>query len=104
VRHVTPYFDERDLARRPAFEVLACTVHHGHDVPPFTLATEPLPPPVPGRAEQLRAAARERTGLTADQRAPRRPAERRSTRTVVPSQSAGQPSATQQVTYDWPTD
>ncbi|WP_186382940.1 type IV secretory system conjugative DNA transfer family protein, partial [Amycolatopsis rhizosphaerae] len=68
VRHVAPYFDDRDLARRPAFEVLARTVHHGHDVPPFTLATQPLPPPVPGRAEQLRAAARRRTGLTAEQR------------------------------------
>jgi hypothetical protein len=120
VRHVAPYFDERDLARRPAFEVLARTVHHGHDVPPFTLATEPLPPPVPGRAEQLRATARKRTGLTAEQRT--RAARRRHvgtaprsarlgadpTRTVVPSQSvghsAGQPPATQQVTYDWPTD
>jgi hypothetical protein len=68
VRHVAPYFDERDLSRRPGFEVVARTVHHGHDVPAFTLATQPLPPAIPGRAEQLRAAARQRTGITAAQR------------------------------------
>jgi hypothetical protein len=69
VRHVAPYFDERDLSRRPGFEVVARTVHQGHDVPPFTLATQPLPPPVAGRAEQLRAAARRRTGVSGAHRA-----------------------------------
>lgn len=111
-RHVAPYFDERDLARRPAFEVLARTVHHGHDVPPFTLTTQPLTPPVPGRAEQLRPTARKRTGLTAEQRA--RAARRRHVGAaprvdrLVPGQSvghsAGQPPASQRATYDWPTD
>lgn len=132
-RHVAPYFDERDLARRPAFEVVARTVHHGHDVPPFTLATEPLPPPVAGRAEQLREAARRRTGLTAQQRAqaarrrhvgvaPRaarlgatrhdaNPGDSQTTggnRAIRPGQSSGHPAghspASQQATYDWPTD
>ncbi len=130
VRHVAPYFDDRDLARRPAFEVLARTVHHGHDVPPFTLATQPLPPAIAGRAEQLRAAARRRTGLTAEQRtratrrrhvgtapraarlgadpAPSGNANEGDKRTVVPGQSPGHPvghsPAGQRVTYDWPAD
>ncbi|GAA5109290.1 hypothetical protein [Haloechinothrix salitolerans] len=68
VRHVAPYFTEMDLSRRGAFEVVARIVHHGHDSPPFTLATEPLPPAVPGRAEALRAAARSRTGLPRGER------------------------------------
>lgn len=115
VRHVAPYFDERDLARRPAFEVLARTVHHGHDAPPFTLNTQPLPPPRPGRAEQLRAAARQRTGLTAEQRA--HAARRRHIGTSpraaqlsaagnhpTAGQSAGQSPASEQAAYDWPTD
>ena len=67
-RHVTPYFTDTDLCRRPAFEVVARIVHHGEDAPPFTLATEPLPPAVPGRAEALRAAARHRTGLPRGER------------------------------------
>jgi hypothetical protein len=69
VRHVAPYFTDTDLSRRGAFEVVARIVHHGHDTPPFTLATEPLPPAIPGRAEALRAAARARTGLSHAQRA-----------------------------------
>lgn len=67
-RHVAPYFTDTDLSRRGAFEIVARIVHHGHDTPPFTLATEPLPPAIPGRAEALRAAARMRTGLTVAQR------------------------------------
>jgi hypothetical protein len=105
VRHVAPYFDERDLARRPAFEVMARTVHHGHDAPPR-----------PGRAEQLRAAARKRTGLTAEQRTSA--ARRRHVYTSphaarlsaagnnhpTAGQSAGHSPAIEQATYDWPTD
>jgi hypothetical protein len=68
VRHVEPYFSDTDLARQPAFRVTVRTVHAGHDAVPFTVASEPLPPPVPGRAEALRAAARARTGLTVGQR------------------------------------
>lgn len=84
-----PYFDERDLARRPAVEILAGTVHQGHDVPPFTLTTEPLPPAVPGRAEQLRAAARKRTGRTTEQRARAARLGADPTHTLVPGQSVG---------------
>jgi hypothetical protein len=128
VRHVAPYFDDRDLARRPAFEVVARTVHHGHDVPPFTLATEPLPPPVAGRADQLREAARRRTGLTAEQRAqaarhrhvgvapraarlganPGHSQAEAGNRAIRPGQSSGHPAghsqASQQAIYDWPAE
>ncbi|MGH3869544.1 MAG: hypothetical protein ACRDQ4_26260 [Pseudonocardiaceae bacterium] len=130
VRHVAPYFDDCDLARRPAFEVTARTVHHGHDVPPFTLATPPLPPAIPGRAEQLRSAARRRTGLTADQRAqaarrrhvgtapraarlgadpaPASHPDEGDQRGLVPGRSPGHPAgqspASGRVTYDWPAD
>ena len=69
VRHVAPYFTDTDLSRRGAFEIVARIVHHGHDTPPFTLDSEPLPPPIAGRAEALRAAARERTGLSVSHRA-----------------------------------
>lgn len=62
-RHVSPHFDEHDLARRPAFSMTARIMHNGNNQPAFTLDTLPLPPPVPGRAEILRAAARARTGM-----------------------------------------
>lgn len=68
VRHIEPRFEPRDLARRPAFEVVVRPVNHGSDAAPFTLTTVPLPPPVPGRAERLRQAARARVGLPADRR------------------------------------
>lgn len=64
VRHVTPYFADRDLSRRPAFEITARIVNRGHDAAPFTLASLPLPPAVPGRSDMLRAAARVRCGLS----------------------------------------
>lgn len=61
-RHVAPFLDADDLSHRGAFQVTVRIVHHGHDRPPFTLDTLPLPAPVPGGAERLRAAARARTG------------------------------------------
>lgn len=69
IRHMAPYFQEADLSRRGAFEVVARPVHGGHDQPPFTLATQPLPPAISGRAQELRAAARARTGLSVAHRA-----------------------------------
>jgi len=69
VRHVAPYFDDRDLARRHAFEVVARTVHHGHDIPPFTWPPNRCRPPSPAAPSKLRATARRRSGLTAEQRA-----------------------------------
>lgn len=67
-RHVTPFFDADDLAARPSFHITARVVHKGQHAAPFTLTTEPLPEPVPGRAEQLRHATRNRTGLSVERR------------------------------------
>lgn len=68
-RHVAPVFDERDLAGRPAFHATIRAVHRGQYSPPFSVVTLPLPPPIRGRGEQMRAAARANAGLTAEQRA-----------------------------------
>ncbi|MGH8967593.1 MAG: helicase HerA domain-containing protein, partial [Actinomycetes bacterium] len=62
-RHVGPHFDEYDLARRPAFSMTARILHNGNNQPAFTLDTLPLPPPIPGRAHTLQAAARARSGM-----------------------------------------
>ncbi len=62
-RHVAPFLDADDLSRRAAFQMTARIVHQGHDQPPFTVDSLPLPRPIPGRGEALRAAARARTGL-----------------------------------------
>ncbi len=67
-RHVTPELSAHDLAHLGAFQAAARLVAGGVEVPPCTLATRPLPPPVDGRAEELRAAARARVGRTATQR------------------------------------
>ncbi|WP_370946602.1 type IV secretory system conjugative DNA transfer family protein [Amycolatopsis sp. cg5] len=63
VRHVAPYFDERDLARRAAFQITCRTVHRGGDVAPFTVDAVPASAAIRGRAQELTAAARARTGL-----------------------------------------
>ncbi|MQA02165.1 MAG: type IV secretion system DNA-binding domain-containing protein [Streptosporangiales bacterium] len=78
-RHVTPYLDADDLARQPGYHVTARTMHHSHHAPPCTLTTEPLPDPVPGRAEALRDAARRRTGLPVEHRAATRHQQRLAT-------------------------
>jgi hypothetical protein len=57
-RHVGPHLDEHDLAHLAAFQAAARLVHHHASGPGFTLTTLPAPPPIPGRADQLRAAAR----------------------------------------------
>jgi hypothetical protein len=63
VRHVAPYFEERDLARRTAFQMTCRVLHHGSELPAFTVDAPPQTRPIAGRAEALRAAARRRTGL-----------------------------------------
>lgn len=64
VRHVAPYFEAGDLSRRDAYGIVTRLVIDGRDSEPFSLATRPAPPAVPGRADQLRQAARAR-GLPA---------------------------------------
>jgi hypothetical protein len=62
--HFTPFFDDTDLAQRPNFDITARILNNGTDAPPFSLSSPPLPDLIPGRAEQLRQAARACTGLS----------------------------------------
>jgi hypothetical protein len=65
VSHVRPHFSEHDLANNPARQMIVRSIHHGTNQPPYTLASPPLPDPIPGRAAYLRRHARARTGLSA---------------------------------------
>jgi|GEM_PF-1841498 len=67
-RHFDPIFDDNDLTKRPGFQVSARILNHGTEAPAFDLTTVPLPAPITGRAEALRAAARARTGLSRQRR------------------------------------
>lgn len=69
-RHFRPWLTEHDLSGQPGFHICARTVADGHDQTPYTLDSLPLPEPVPGRAEWLRARARARTGLSQADRNP----------------------------------
>jgi hypothetical protein len=62
-RHLRPYLDDGDLIRLGGYEVVLRPVAGGRIVPPVTADTEPPPPPIKGRSDQLRRAAREHTGL-----------------------------------------
>ncbi|MFF4349982.1 type IV secretory system conjugative DNA transfer family protein [Streptomyces sp. NPDC001530] len=57
-RHTEPRLNAHDLSNLDAFHVVVRPVLHGAEAPAFTAVTEPLPPPVPGRAQRIRAAAR----------------------------------------------
>ncbi|MEV7395012.1 DUF87 domain-containing protein [Streptomyces sp. NPDC091215] len=57
-RHTEPRLAPHDLSNLDAFHAVVRPVLHGAEAPAFTAVTEPLPPPVPGRARQIRAAAR----------------------------------------------
>jgi hypothetical protein len=69
-RHTAPVLSEHDLARLPAFTAAARLVVHSADTTAFTLRTRTLPAPVPGRAGQLRQAARQHTAAAAPTSAP----------------------------------
>jgi hypothetical protein len=69
-RHTLPTLRTHDLSHLGAFQAAARLVVGSGDTPAFTLRTRPLPPPVPGRAQYLRA------HLTATAQ-PGRPAPRR---------------------------
>ncbi|WP_328869608.1 type IV secretion system DNA-binding domain-containing protein [Streptomyces sp. NBC_00287] len=57
-RHTEPRLTAHDLSNLDAFHVVVRPVLHGTEAPAFTAVTQPLPPPVPGRAKRIRAAAR----------------------------------------------
>jgi hypothetical protein len=66
--HVRPHLSEYDLANRPAREMTVRSIHHGHNQVPYTLDSPPLPDPIPGQADRLRAVSRRLCGLTDAQR------------------------------------
>jgi hypothetical protein len=66
--HTMPYFEADDLMHRDAYGIVCRLVIDGRDSEPFSLTTRPAPPPVPGRAAQLRQAARAH-GLSIEDRA-----------------------------------
>ncbi len=100
-RHVAPELTAHDLSHLGAFQAAARLVVGGVEVPACTLITRPLPPPVPGRAEELRAAARARVGRNRTGRRTEQqrrqavedqpPRRRRSTRTHRPAPPAARP-------------
>ncbi|MFF9897755.1 type IV secretory system conjugative DNA transfer family protein [Streptomyces longispororuber] len=57
-RHTEPCLSEHDLSHLDAFHAAVRPVLHGAEAPAFTVVTQKLPPPVPGRARRIRAAAR----------------------------------------------
>src|SRR5262249_38693092 len=66
--HVKPWLDDGDLMRLGGYEVVLRPVSGGRAVRPVTADTIPPPQPQPGRAEELRRAARRHTGLGAKKR------------------------------------
>ncbi|MFE0178047.1 type IV secretory system conjugative DNA transfer family protein [Streptomyces sp. NPDC059002] len=61
-RHTLPTLAAHDLAHLGPYQAAAHLLVSGAESAAFTLTTRPLPPPVPGRARDLRAAAAARTG------------------------------------------
>jgi hypothetical protein len=62
--HVKPWLDDGDLMRLGGYEVVLRPVAAGRAARPVTADTLPPPQRQPGRAEQLRQAARRHTGLS----------------------------------------
>jgi hypothetical protein len=61
-RHTLPVLGAHDLSHLGAWQAAGRLVAGGTTAPAFTLRTQPLPPPVPGRAAEIRAAARAARG------------------------------------------
>ncbi|MBW8487292.1 type IV secretion system DNA-binding domain-containing protein [Actinomadura parmotrematis] len=57
-RHTAPLLGAHDLSHLGGYQAAARTTHGNTANPPFTFRTRPLPEPVPGRAEAVRAASR----------------------------------------------
>lgn len=66
--HIQPYLDDGDLIRLGAFEAVLRPISASQALPPCTIDTLAPPPPIPGRADRLRQAARARTGLDKQKR------------------------------------
>jgi hypothetical protein len=65
-RHTAPHLTDHDLTHLGAYHAAARLVLHGEQAPAFTLRTQPLPPPVPGRTREIRAMARHADAARAD--------------------------------------
>ncbi len=61
-RHVAPELSAHDLSHLAAYTAAARLVVGGAETPAFTIATDPAPPAIAGRAEQVRAVSRARYG------------------------------------------
>jgi hypothetical protein len=79
-RHTAPRLSDHDLAHLGVYHAAARLVLGGEQAQPFTILTQPLPPAVPGRAREIRSAARRtaraRTTATGSPRADRTKAPR----------------------------
>ncbi|MFD3596407.1 type IV secretory system conjugative DNA transfer family protein [Nocardia sp. NPDC058640] len=62
-RHTSPWLSEHDLTHLDVFHAAARVLVSGQQAPPFTFTTEALPPPTPGRARTIRAAALRSTAV-----------------------------------------
>ncbi|NIH83748.1 type IV secretory system conjugative DNA transfer family protein [Amycolatopsis granulosa] len=72
-RHTAPRLSDHDLAHLGAYQAAARLVLNGGEAQPFTLRTRPLPPAIPGRAREIRAAARRKASARAIDSAPTAP-------------------------------
>ncbi|MFM9615524.1 DUF87 domain-containing protein [Streptomyces sp. V2] len=57
-QHTHPRLTPHDLSHLDVYHAAVRPVLGGAEAPAFTVVTQPLPPPIPGRAQQIRAAAR----------------------------------------------
>ncbi|WP_425838389.1 type IV secretory system conjugative DNA transfer family protein [Streptomyces fractus] len=57
-RHTEPRLSEHDLSHLDAFHIAVRPVVNGAELPAFTAVTQKLPPPIRGRADAIRRAAR----------------------------------------------
>ncbi|MFF3566840.1 helicase HerA domain-containing protein [Nocardia jiangxiensis] len=75
-RHTSPWLSEHDLTHLDAYHAAARLLVGGQQARPFTLTTQPLPAPTPGRAREIAAAAsaggtgRSARAISADTSAP----------------------------------
>lgn len=67
-RHVAPELTEHDLSHLAAYQAAARLVVGGDERPAFTIRTRPAPPPVEGRAAEIKAASSAGFGRTEAQR------------------------------------
>ncbi|GAA5102975.1 type IV secretory system conjugative DNA transfer family protein [Haloechinothrix salitolerans] len=71
-RHTAPRISEHDLCHLGAFHATVRLVVNGEETPPFTIATQPLPPAIRGRARLVRNAATRHTRALPTTTEPRR--------------------------------